>query len=272
MTRRRWALAGVVAILLAGSGCVSCGHRGYRVAREVGAECELPACQRNHVYVFAVSSLNPVSVMALDALAEELNRRGFAKVATGQTVHTGWMAREMRRIHKDEPDAVFVVLGFESGTPAAVRLAEKAQAEGLPVGGLVVIDSEGKTPPPASAVRTLAIGNVQGMPSSESVESVVVPDAATYGLATDSRTVKATARLLGDLAAAVPMPVVVEAAEWDYPHAPPMRPAGDPSKAPEWTFLFDQFARVNRPAPTPTPAAPVQSASYPPTTVKSAVR
>ena len=145
MTRQRWVFAGIAAILLAGSGCVSCGHRGYQLARVAGTSCELPACQRNQVHVFAMSGLNPISVMALDGLAEELHRQGFAKVATGQTIHAGWMAREMRRIRNDESDAVFVVVGFESRA-AAVRLAEKAAAEGLPVSGVVVIDSKERRP------------------------------------------------------------------------------------------------------------------------------
>lgn len=239
MAGQRWVLAGIAAALLAGSGCVACGHRGYDIARTAGTACDLPACQRNQVHVFAMSSLNPVSMMALDGLAQELNQQGFAKVATGQTIHVGWMAREMRRIHEDEPEAVFVVVGFESAGPVAVRLAEKMAGEGLAIGGLVVIDSEGTTAAPLTAIRTLAIGKTEGITTSDTVETVAVSDAASYGLATDSRTTSAMGKLLTDLASAVPVPTVVEVTQWDYPQAPPMRVTGDPSRSPEWMFLFD---------------------------------
>ena len=253
MTGQRWLIVGVSAILLGGSGCVSCGHRGYSLARDIAPECDLPTCQRSEVYVFAMSGLNPVSVMALDDLREELNRHGFAKVATGQTIHSGWMAREMRRIHTESPNAVFVVVGFESAGPAAVRLAEKVAADGLPVGGLVVIDSEGKTRAPATGIRTLAIGNVEAISASDAVDSIAAPNVSSYGLASDSRTVKAVHQMLSDLAAGVPVPVVEERTEWEYPHAPPMRPIGEPTRDPDWIFLFDQQSVGTRPTPSPGP-------------------
>lgn len=269
MTGQRWVFAGIAAILLTGSGCMSCGHRGYDLARLAGTSCELPACQRNQIHVFAMSGLNPISIMALDGLAEELHRQGFAKVATGQTIHFGWMAREMRRIRDVEPDAQFVIVGFESAGPIAVRLAERLSREGLPINGVVVIDSEGKTAAPISGIRTLAIGNVQGMLSLQTVDSVDVPDAASYGLATDSRTVNAVGRLLTDLASTVPIPVVQEVTEWEYPHAPPMRPEVDPSRYAEWMFLFDQPYAARRPTMPQASPATVQPASAP---IRSAIR
>jgi hypothetical protein len=268
MTGQRWLMAGIAVILLAGSGCMTCGYRNYGLARDSAPECELPCCQRNQVYVFAMSGLNPVSIMAVDALREELSRKGFPKVATGQTIHAWWMAREMRRIRDAEPDAVFIVVGFESAAPVAVRLAEKAQADGLPISGVVVIDSEGRTPPPATSIRTLAVGNVQGMPSSETVESVVVPDVASYGLASDARTVGAMTRLLTDAAAATPIPVAVESTEWNYPHAPPMRPIGEPVRHPDWMFLFDQQP-VTRRSVNVVPTAATQAVPAP---TRSAIR
>ena len=125
MTRPWGRFAGVAAILMTASGCMMCGYSGYHHARQAGPECELPVCQRNGVYVFAMGSLNPISVVALDGLRAHLNRQGYAKVATGQTIHAGWMNREMRRIRDAEPEAHFIVIRFESAGPVAVRLAER---------------------------------------------------------------------------------------------------------------------------------------------------
>jgi hypothetical protein len=236
---------------------MTCGHSGYHHAREAGPECELPVCQRNGVYVFAMSSLNPVSVVALDGLREQLSRQGFAKVATGQTIHAGWMNREMRRIRDAEPEAQFIVIGLESAGPIAVRLAERAASDGLAVGGVVVIDSTGKTPPQSASVRVLAVGG------REEMVDAVVPNVATHGLAADARTVEAVGDLLNEVAGLVPILPTIEVAEWSYPHAPPMREPGDPALSPEWSFLFDQYASATVRPPVVVPPAPQPATTLP---------
>lgn len=246
MTRQHWPLALIAAAVLAGSGCVSCGNKGYALAHDAGPDCELPESQRNRVYVFAVGGLNPAGMMALDSLRLKLNELGYAKVASGQTLHTLWMAGEMRRIHAEEPDAVFVVIGTESGTDSAARLAEKAIAEGLPVTALVLLDAEGKTPAPNLGVRTLTVGNGYGNATTTGFESVVVPDVGRYGLLTDPRTVQAVGRVLNEIAASVPISNITVPAEWSYPHAPHMRPEVRHPTNTEWSYLFDQPGGTTR--------------------------
>jgi hypothetical protein len=255
MTRQWGLLAAAAGFLLTASGCMTCGHGGYHRAREAGPECELPVCQRSGVYVFAMSSLNPISVVALDELREQLNRQGYAKVATGQTIHAGWMHREMRRIRDAEPEAQFIVIGFESAGPVAVRVAERAASEGLAVGGVVVIDSSGGTPPQSASVRVLAVGAWDAV-GSEAIETASAPNVATHGLATDVRTLEAVGGLLNEVAGLVPMMPTTELTEWSYPHAPPMREQGDPALAPEWSFLFDQYAGATVKPPVANPPAP----------------
>ena len=269
MTGKRWLVAGVVAILLAGSGCVCCGNRSYAVAHEMGAECEVPTCQRNQVYVFAVSGMNPAGVVALDSLREELNRQGFAKVGTGQTVHAWWMAREMRRIRTHEPDAVFVIVGSEAGGPAAVGLAEKAKADGLPVAAVVLLDADGQTSPPApsSGTRTMTIGLASEVPSAFGVEWVAVPGVDRFALPTDTDTVATLTALLNDVARNGVPPTVEHVMGWWYPGAPPARPVVDPGLDPQWAFLFDHAGVVPSPLGeresviVAAPAAPVYASA-----------
>lgn len=273
----QWGRFAVVAMILAaGPGCMICGHSGYHHARQAGPECELPVCQRAGVYVFAMSSLNPISVVALDGLREQLNRQGYAKVATGQTIHAGWMHREMRRIRDVEPEAQFIVIGFESAGPVAVRLAERAASEGLAVGAAVVIDSSGNPPPQSASVRVLAIGEWDG---AGTVDSASAPDVATHGLATDSHTIEAVGGLLNEVAGLIPIAPTTEVAEWTYPHAPPLRAMVDPALAPEWSFLFDPDAPVVTappahapPAVPALPAAPTQPIRHSGGILRSAIR
>ena len=256
MMGQRWLFAGIAATVLATSGCMTCCHDGYHLAREAAPDCELPSSQRDHVYIFAISSFNPISVVALDGLREQLNRQGFAKVATGQTIHSGWMAREMRRIRAQEPEAVFIVVGFESAGSTAVSLADRVAARGIPVGGVVVIHTDGEVSQSTQGLRVLAIGKPD-QAASASAELTPAGNVATYGLAADARTVEAVGNLARDVAGVVSIPEIVEQAEWSYPYAPPMREAGDPARDPEWSFLFDQYAGAARPQlPAPAPAAP----------------
>lgn len=238
MSGRSGLIAGVAGILLAGSGCVSCGNHSYGEAHEVGPDCEVPTCQRNQVYVFAVSGMNPLDMLALDALRGELARRGFAKVATGQAVHAGWMTREMRRIREEQPEAVFVLLGSEGGAVTAAKLAEQAVADGLPVGAVVLVSRD---PKPAPAVgNNLRVEAVNGHGSEHAA-----------GVAT----------VLNEVAATTPLPVIVERVGWDYPHAPEPRPEIEP-RDPNWSFLFDR-GTPERVVPTGGGLVPAVAASRP---------
>jgi hypothetical protein len=241
MKAQRGLIMSAVATLFLGTGCFSCGHQGYGLARDAAVLCDLPSCQRNQVYLFAMSGVNPISMLALDSLREQVNRNGFAKVATGQTIHASWMAREMQRIHSEDPQAVFVVLGYESAAPAAQRLSEQAQALGLPVGGLVVITTDAQADMHSSEGRTLLISSSPPCFSSPLVELTLVPEVTSFGLASHARTIAAITNLLSDLAAAMPIVVVEEVTGWEYPHAPPMRAMGDPSRNPDWLYLFDHY-------------------------------
>jgi hypothetical protein len=264
MGGQRWLVAGVVAILLGASGCVSCGSKGYGLAYEAGPNCDLPECQRNQVYVFAVAGLNPAAAIALDDLRLKLNEKGFAKVATGQVVYADWMAGEMRRIHAEQPDAVFVVVGVNSAGSTAAKLVQKATADGVPVSAVVFLDADGKTPLSGLGVRTLLVG--PGVMAG--VESVVIPDASGYTLLTDPRTVDAVTRVLSDAAAGVALPADPGITEWSYPHAPEMRPTVDMGKSVEWAYLFDQPGNTIRPIDQPLPVA----VSRPATTTTTATR
>jgi len=219
MSRRHGLLAGVVGILLMGSGCVSCGATGYGLAREAAPECEAECCQRNHVYVFAVSGVNPLEIMALDTFREQLNRKGYAKVATGQTIHAIWMAGEMRRIRASEPDAAFVLVGTTGAATTTRWLAKKLAADGGNVAGVVLFNRRGDSNSTIDGTRFFTITD-KPVSSDESVAVVT--------------------QLLNEVAATTARPIVIEMMESDYPHAPEPRPLIGPGDSPEWAFLFDQ--------------------------------
>lgn len=242
MSGRTGLTACVAAVLLAGAGCVSCGADGYGHARLAAPDCEVPTCQRNQVHVFVIGGMSPAVPFTLEGFREELGRKGFAKVTTAQAVYAPWVAYEMRRVRKDEPNTVFVLVGTEGGTPAARWLAERAASKGVPVAGLVLFDRSGTPRPTGADLRTVTVSSAPTAP-----ESVAV-----------------VAQLLNEVASSAPIPssFVLES---DYPYAPAPRPTIDPNRDPDWAFLFDDGAPP-QPALAPVPAAAALGMPQPATT------
>ena len=246
MVGRVCAFVAAAVTLLTGSGCISCGEQGFATAYEIGPNCNVPTCQRNQVYVFAISGMNPTGLAALDSLREELSSQGFAKVCTGQSIFALWMDIQMREIYKEQPDAVFVILGSEGGASTAMRLAWKSKERGLPVAALVLLDAGGSTVIPEFGVRTLALGNGEGIASETASESIRIADAQSDTLPTHPRTISAVTQLLQEVAASTKPPTIEHVTAWWYPDAPAARPMVDSGPDGNWAFLFEQPGMVPR--------------------------
>ena len=241
MSGRHGLIASVLGILLAGSGCTSCGGNGYGLARHIGPECEIPSCQRNLVYVFAISGVHPVEMAAVDTFRDELNRKGFAKIGTGQALHATWMANEIKCIRCNEPNAVFVFVGVEGGALTAQRLAEKVAADGVPVAAMVMFERRCTDRQPVNGCRLLTMAE-KPVSADESIAMV--------------------ADLLNEIAATTHPAVITEKTSWDYKHAPDQRPHVAPGDNPDWTFLFDEGVPM-RPSTSPLPAVAAKQAANP---------
>jgi hypothetical protein len=229
MSGRNGLIASIAAIFLAasGSGCVCSNPNACGLARDAGPNCELPTCLRNQVYVFALSGVNPVEAMSLGSLRDQLNRRGYAKVGTGQTVYAEWVASEMRRIKAEEPDAVVVLIGTEGAAGTTMRLAEKANAEDLPLAGVAIFDRKSNKRVTVNNTRIITIPNTS-ISSGESVGIV--------------------AEFLNEIAMTTPHPKIVETPS-TYEFAPEPRPTLSPGPSPEWAFLFDHGSPTQVVAP-----------------------
>lgn len=250
----------VLALLTAGMGCVGLGGRAYELAHLVNPGCSIPAGQREKVYLFAVGGPHPLEWWALEALREELNRLGYAKVGIGPAVHTGWVLREMAAVRRHVPEAVFVLVGVGWDAAAALRTARQARASSCSVAAVVLIDPGPLPPPEPDDPRMLTIRAGGGSPSCprDGDECIVIPESLPrHRLVGDPRTVAVLRGLLDDLATAVPLPAGPPPPS-DYEHAPPPRPLPRPGDDPAWHFLFDQPGRTVAPiaGTVPVPVAP----------------
>src|SRR5262245_16914359 len=124
-------LFGLVAPVGLISGCLGQHHPVAAPPAEPAAiAAPLPQACKTHVYVFMVHGLDPFDYADLAGLRAHLNSLGYIKTYHGQLYHAPYFAREMRRLHSEDPDARFALMGFSFGANMARNLAQTAGEEG----------------------------------------------------------------------------------------------------------------------------------------------
>jgi hypothetical protein len=216
-----------------------------------------------------VNGVTPDCGSGLTGLRDKLACQGFAKVYYGQLCHAPWLAHEMRKVHEDDPEARFVLVGYDVGGSIAARLARDAADAGIPVDALVLLDptdDRGTTDP---RVRTILLYSGAGAPQAAGSETIAVPDAGHFTLPTHPSTVSLVCDLMTESAGRVPTPQPVPVTEWSYEFAPPglRTPAPGPNDDPDWHFLIDVPGPKTSPLlpfePAPSGDAPGRSSALP---------
>lgn len=217
-SRRRWLhllgtglLAGA---LLGQAGCLSCCHPIDQPAPEQVTACHtVPACCRSHVYVFLVDGLDPVRFCNFAGVHDYLIQLGFIKTYHGELYHCFWFNSEIHQIHKEDPDARFVIVGHGAGAKMARSMAQDLQAESIPVHLLVYVDGSmmnGHEPRPGNVERVInahVSGYVWSSKPVADADNVYLDGASTFSAATDRQTLDLLSHELMQLAMTVPMRV-----------------------------------------------------------------
>jgi hypothetical protein len=254
MRGQRWAVVAGLAIALANTGCVTCCHKGYEKSLQNGPECELPAPCRNQVYVFLLDGLTPPCVGGLGSLRTKLAENGFAKVGIADLAGGLCVEHEIKSIRACEPDAKFVLVGYDVGAPSAVCIARDLTSKGHPVEALVLLDPVGCKN--AAGVPTLLVTTGKGACATPHGERVIVPDASHFGLPAHPTTVAVIVDLLRGVAASG-YDAIGEPVSEIY------APAARGLKA-EWDFLADSGpTRSLGTSVAAQPTAPVPAAPSP---------
>ena len=133
-----WCLA---ATLLGQVGCLTCCHPVPPPMPEQVMACHtVPSCCRGHVYVFLVDGLDPVRFCNFAGLHHYLTDLGYLNTYHGEMYHCYWFDAEIRRIHKEDPDARFVIVGHGCVRKVARSLACGLQDENIAINLLVFVD------------------------------------------------------------------------------------------------------------------------------------
>jgi hypothetical protein len=175
---------------------------------------EIPACSRNRTFIFLIDGLDPLCQM--DVLRERLIECGFIKVYSGPRPLSKHYAREIQRLHQDDPDARFVLVSQGSAAGAARAIAERA---GTPIDLIVLLDDSGKGP--AHAESVLLVCGEKDEVKDESVAQVTIrlADAGPLGVAKHPQTAKLIVAQL--CAVAGKIPVIEQGPRCDLPDGPP---------------------------------------------------
>src|SRR5439155_1183533 len=101
---------------------------------ELAQACqELPNGCRDHVYVFMIHGMDPFDYANLEGVKDYLHELGFTRTYYGQLQHTARFTKEVRRIHQEDPDARFVLIGFSFGANMVRNIARDVKGDSITI-------------------------------------------------------------------------------------------------------------------------------------------
>jgi len=174
----------------------------------------IPKCCRDHVYIFLVNGLDPINFGRLTGLRDYLHKLGFGQTYYGQLYHFSFFRKEIRRIHMEDPEAHFVLVGFSAGMNVVHALAAGATREGIWIDSLVYLSGNNPvTPMPADrpanvghVLNVLASGMMGRVGERDYAENIRLEDAWHFDSPMHVRTQQLMAQEVAQLASVVPAP------------------------------------------------------------------
>jgi hypothetical protein len=237
----------LVFLVSAGAGCCYL-HPIHAPQPEILASCQsLPRCCKDHIHIFLLNGLDPMNYGNLTGLRDYVQSLGFHQTYYGQIYHYWWFRNQIRRIHREDPEAHFVLVGFSIGVNLADALARSLKAEGVYFDTIVFLSGNHPlapmpSEPPANAgrvVNILASGLMGTRGERDWAEDIRLADSWHFDTPSHVETLEKMAEVLAQVGEAVPE-VISETppapAELQPPTPRPVRPQPS-AKRDEWDFL-----------------------------------
>lgn len=272
---RRLGMMCLAALALAtGQGCLSFVHSLDLPPKEQMVSGEsIPAPCRHHVHIFLIHGMDPLDLANLAGLTEYIHQLGYIKTHYGQLYHLWEFKKELRRVHQDDPQARFVLIGFSFGANMVRELANAVKDDGIIIDLLVylggnTLENDEQTQPAhvLHVVNILAAGCIWNGTTMDRADNRHFTNVWHFGSPTHPKTRQLLSHELAVVAARVPYvetPPPYRPELEELPRPRPLRPnpaRNTPTElAPEWTFLSPRSAY--REAPTQELARPPQSTS-----------
>lgn len=253
-----------LATLCSGVGCLSCRHQGYAESLRVLEASEFPNPIRQRVHLFMMNGEDVFELGGMLTLRDELCRAGYSKVYYAQKEDVNWYYSEMRRLHRDEPDARMVLLGYGTSAARVTKLAQDAIVDQLPLDSVIYLDPSHYDADLTQALPVTTVSvkshNWPGSPGLITTETIGI-DAGHVSAPGDPATLGIIVRLMTLSASRVVLPSIE-----NLPHLPlrdkleptprGIDPATHGPPPPGWDYLrpVPRFvAKDQTPTPTVTP-------------------
>ena len=246
-------------------GCLSTNHRAYHESMHCTDLNPFPMPVRSQVYLFLMNGSDALELAGMLTLRDEVGKAGYAKVYYTQSQDRDYYYREMQRLHRDEPQARMLLLGYGTAATNVLELAAVACRTGLPLDAVIFLDPAGVSgnladtlPVPTVALRS---HNWSGGKELVTTDTLQLDGVGHLSVPTNPTTVNAVVQLMTASAAKVP----VEDIRLTLPFLPlrnkPERtPRGiDPATLSEPTGAWEGFPAMPAPLIVPkvvTPPAP----------------
>jgi len=254
-----WAL--LAAGLLANSGCACLIHPIDPVKADRVEACHaVPNACRSHVYVFLLNGLDPFEWSNLRGVCDYLQELGFIKTYYGQMYHCLWFDGEIKRLHDEDPEARFVLVGFSYGANLARTLAQSVKKCDITIDLLVYVSGntlkncdKDRPENALKIVNILASGCIWNGADIDGTERIDVPEVWHFGSPTHPATLEKLACELTEVAARVKFEVPAEPA---LPNPADAGPTPKPvtvetsTEHDEWDFL-KPVSELKMPEPKP---------------------
>jgi hypothetical protein len=143
MNRLRHTICIIALLALSAVGCVQVRHQGVE---ETLYPCEpspyLPIA-RNEVYLFVMNNSDVTELGGVLNLRDQLAQYGFPKVYYAQKADLAWYSRELRRTHRDRPEARLLLMSYGNSASQIYQLAQEAVRDELPIDAVIFLDPIG---------------------------------------------------------------------------------------------------------------------------------
>jgi hypothetical protein len=106
---------------------------------QLAPSAAVPQWCRNHVHIFLIHGMDPLDFANLDGLTEYCHNLGYIKTHYGQLYHLWKFKTDLRKVHEDDRDARFVLIGFSFGANMVRQLANAVKDEGIVIDLLVYL-------------------------------------------------------------------------------------------------------------------------------------
>jgi hypothetical protein len=252
--------------LTASAGCCST-HVVDPPSAELVAACRsIPKCARDHVHIIFVGGADWCDWANITGVREYLAELGFCQSHMAQCYHLVNALLDVKRVHKEDPDARFVLVGFSLGANMVSTITRCVKDDGIPIellvycGGNSLCNKPRDQPDNARHIANiLATGWVFNGAQLDRAENISEPDVFHFGTPAHPRTVALLVHHLAAIAADCPHDVVIslelpplETAPTPRPVEPP--PADQPRD--EWDFLKPAPGQLKTLPPDPNAVKP----------------